>query len=114
MNEVERAAKTFLKSCEVYSFGSAATGRLTAASDIDILVVAESLPQSIIERAKIKEEIERLANLPFYHPIQIHLATENEVERSSIYSKAANRSRGNNERKRTYSKCTMLKRSFSS
>lgn len=92
MNEVARAAESLLKSCEVYMFGSAASGALTAASDIDILVIAESLPQSIMERAKVKEEIERLANLPPHHPIQIHLATKNEAKHSSIYSEATKES----------------------
>jgi len=64
VNEVAKAAESLLKSCEVYAFGSTTNGELTAASDIDILVIAENLPQSLMERAKVKGEIERLANLP--------------------------------------------------
>jgi len=88
VNEVARAAESLLKNCEVYSFGSAVRGKLTAASDIDVLIIAEDLPQNLMERAKVKGEIERLANLPPYHPIQIHLITRNEAKNSSIYSKA--------------------------
>jgi len=92
VDEVAKAAESLLKSFEVYAFGSTASGELTAASDIDILIIAENLPQSLMERAKVKEEIERLANLPPYHPIQIHLVTKNEAKHSSIYSKAAKES----------------------
>lgn len=86
MKKVEKAAETLLKKPEFYVFGSAVNGELTAASDIDVLITTEDLPKTLIERAKIKEEIERLANLPLYHPIQIHLVTRDEAKHSSIYS----------------------------
>lgn len=92
IKKVAKAAEDLLKGCEVYAFGSAVSDRLTAASDIDVLVIAESLPKGLMERAKVKGEIERLANLPPYHPIQIHLVTRNETKHSSIYSKATKES----------------------
>jgi len=83
---IAAAAESLLKGCEVYAFGSSVSGGVTAASDIDILIAAESLPKTLMGRAKIKEEMERLAKLPPHHPIQIHLVTKDEAKHSSIYS----------------------------
>ncbi|MFQ6076556.1 MAG: nucleotidyltransferase domain-containing protein [Candidatus Bathyarchaeia archaeon] len=88
VRRVAVAAVTLLEGCEVYAFGSIISGRRTAASDIDVLVMAESLPDALMERAKVKEDVEKLAGLPPYHPIQIHLVTKDETRHSSIYSKA--------------------------
>lgn len=68
VGRIKAAAEGLLKGCEVHAFGSVISGGLTAASDIDVLVIAESLPKTLMERAKVKGEIERLANLPPYHP----------------------------------------------
>jgi len=64
----------------VYVFGSAATGRLVAASDIDILIVAENLPRSSRERSRLRMEIEERAGLPLVHPFELHLADPSEAE----------------------------------
>jgi predicted nucleotidyltransferase len=42
----------------VYVFGSAATGRLVAASDIDILIVAENLPRALAYLEALKSLLE--------------------------------------------------------
>jgi predicted nucleotidyltransferase len=89
VNKITKAAKDLLQSCEVYAFGSAVSSGLTAASDIDVLIVTENLPNTLMKRAKVKEEIEQLANLPPHHPIQIHLVTRKEAKQSSIYSKVS-------------------------
>ncbi len=89
VEKVASGAHSLLKNCEVYAFGSAITGRLTAASDIDVLIIAEDLPKKIMKRAKLKVRIERLAKLPACHPIQIHLIEKDELKRSSIYSEVA-------------------------
>jgi predicted nucleotidyltransferase len=60
---------------------------MTAASDIDVLIITESLPKTLRERAEIKDAIERTACLPAYHPIQIHLLTKDEVRHSSVFLK---------------------------
>jgi len=64
----------------VYVFGSAASGRLVAASDIDILIVAENLPRSARERSRFRMEIEERAGLPEVHPFELHLADPGEAE----------------------------------
>ncbi|MGQ9469690.1 MAG: nucleotidyltransferase domain-containing protein [Nitrososphaerales archaeon] len=87
LKRITWAAKKFLEDCEVYAFGSAIKGKLIAASDIDVLIITENLPKTILERARVKEKIEKLARLPPYHPVQMHLITKDEARRSSIYSK---------------------------
>lgn len=89
VGNVASAAHSLLRNCEVYAFGSAISGKLTAASDIDVLIIAEDLPKKIMKRAELKVRIEGLANLPPYHPIQIHLIERDELKRSSIYSEVA-------------------------
>ena len=83
---VAKAAKTLLGDCQVYIFGSAAEGKATAASDVDILIIAENLPEKPSERRTLKIKIEDEAKLPPYHPIQIHLATKKEVKQNPVYS----------------------------
>lgn len=74
-----KAIKKVLPSAEVYIFGSAITGKATALSDIDILIIASNLPKTNIERAQIKALIEDEAKLPYHHPFQIHLTTKEEA-----------------------------------
>ena len=64
----------------VYVFGSAVSGRLVAASDIDILIVAENLPRSARERSRLRMEIEERAGLPEVHPFELHLVDPGEAE----------------------------------
>lgn len=87
VQNISKAAHSLLRNCEVYAFGSAASRCLTAASDIDVLIIAEGLPKRLIKRAELKVKIEIMANLPAYHPIQIHLLEKNEAKCSSVYSR---------------------------
>ena len=82
---VAEAAEKLLGECEVYVFGSVAEGRQTAASDVDVLIIAEKLPQKPSERRTLKIRIEDEANLPEYHPVQIHLITKEEAKENPIY-----------------------------
>ncbi len=77
---VEAAREVLGDDVEVYVFGSAAEGRLTAASDVDVLVVVESPPQDFFELERIKEEVETRAGLPRRHPFEIHLVGRGEAE----------------------------------
>jgi len=75
---VAEAVKEVLGGAEVYVFGSAAEGRLTASSDIDIAVVVDEVPKSAFERAGIVLEIIERAErrgLPSGYPLEIHLMT---------------------------------------
>ncbi len=77
---VEAARGTLGKGVEVYVFGAAAEGRLTAASDVDVLVVVDAPPQDFFELERLKEELERRAGLPRRHPFEIHLVGREEAE----------------------------------
>ena len=68
----------------VYLFGSAVTGRLVAASDVDVLIVAKDLPRAALARSQIRAEIEERAGLPQVHPFEIHLV---DLEEAEIYFK---------------------------
>jgi len=77
---IAKAVREVLPEARVYVFGSAVSGRAVGSSDVDILVVAEKLPKSHLERARIKALVEERCGLPHYHPFEIHLATEEEAE----------------------------------
>jgi len=49
------------------------------------------LPGSFRERGELIVEIEEEANLSFYHPFQIHLATWKEAEVNPIYREAVSK-----------------------
>ncbi len=63
------------KDARVYVFGSVLSGRITASSDIDILVVAELTNE---EKEKLKADILMEIGFP---PVEIHVATEEELRR---------------------------------
>ena len=64
--------------------GSAVEGRLTASSDIDVVIVYEDLSRRFGERFEVVEriwrEMERLG-VPWWYPFEIHLVTPGEAER---------------------------------
>lgn len=82
------AAKEAVGSCKVQVFGSVAGGRITGASDVDVLIVCNQLPKDCKGRGDIKAKIEEAAGLPLYHPFEIHLVTEEEAEANPIYRTA--------------------------
>lgn len=82
---IAKAAKEVLGSCEVYVFGSVVGGRVTGASDVDVLIVGNQLPGDCRGRGRLKAKIEEAAGLPLYHPFEIHLATKKEAEENPIY-----------------------------
>ncbi|RSN74575.1 nucleotidyltransferase domain-containing protein [Candidatus Methanodesulfokora washburnensis] len=63
------------KNARVYVFGSVLSGKITASSDIDILVVAELTNE---EKEKLKADILREIG---FSPVEIHVATEEELKR---------------------------------
>lgn len=73
-------ADEILSSCEVYVFGSIIRGQATGASDVDILIISDQLPKNCKDRGELKAKIEEAANLPLYHPFEIHLATSIEAK----------------------------------
>lgn len=73
-------AEKVLPDAAVYVLGSVVRGDYTGGSDIDILIVSDKMPKGLLKRAELKGLIEEMANLPSFHPIQIHLANHEEAE----------------------------------
>ncbi len=88
---IARAAVEVLGPCEVYVFGSVVEGRVTGASDVDILIVADRLPGDFRLRGDLKSKIEEAAGLPLYHPFEIHLVSREEAEANPIYRAAVSK-----------------------
>jgi len=82
---IAKAAEEVLGPCHVYVFGSVVEGRVTGGSDVDVLVVADDLPGNFRARGDVMAKIEEVANLPLYHPFEIHLVTREEAEVNPIY-----------------------------
>lgn len=67
-----------LKDVEVIVFGSILKGEYTMASDIDILIISDNIPQGLDERARILCKINDV--LGYLHPFELHLVTKKESE----------------------------------
>ncbi len=77
--------KLVLNESQIYLFGSIIEGNLVAASDIDILIIAE-VPKKHLKRAEIIANIEEKSGLPLSHPFEFHLLTQEEFDTwSEIY-----------------------------
>lgn len=79
LKKILKACNFELKNSEIYLFGSALKGNQVAASDIDILIIAE-VPKNHLKRAEIISGIEENAGLPWNHPFEIHLINREEFE----------------------------------
>ena len=62
--------------CRAVLIGSRAGGRAIPASDIDILVICKTLPQSMLEIGRIKAEIMDGANIDICSNVHIEIVTE--------------------------------------
>jgi len=67
-----------LKDVEVIIFGSVIEGKHTMASDIDILIISDDIPNRLDERVKILSKINKM--LGYFHPFELHLVTKKESE----------------------------------
>lgn len=88
---IARATVEVLGPCDVYVFGSVIEGCITGASDVDILIVADQLPGDFRLRGDLTSEIEEVADLPLYHPFEIHLVSKDEAEANPIYRAAVSK-----------------------
>lgn len=78
--KIAKAAKeVFSGECEVYVFGSIAKGSWSGGSDVDILIIVNREIKSNKERGDFKALIEEKAQLPLFHPFEIHLVTTREA-----------------------------------
>ncbi len=76
---VRSVKETLGEDAEVFIFGSVVEGRLTAASDVDVLVASNNVPDDFLEAEELKSRIERLAGLPPRHPFELHLVTRRQA-----------------------------------
>ena len=73
--KVKDLVRTYWPEARVYVFGSVLTGKYTAASDIDILVVLDEKPNPK-EEAEVKASI----YMELDAPIQLHVISRKELE----------------------------------
>ena len=79
LKRINKNIKHVLNESHVYLFGSILEGNLVAASDIDILIIAE-VPKKHLRRAEIIANIEEKSGLPLSHPFEFHLLTQEEFD----------------------------------
>jgi len=85
LKTINKNIKIVLRESQIYLFGSILEGNLVAASDIDILIIAD-IPKSHLKRAEIVANIEEKSGLPLSHPFEFHLLTQEEFDKwSEIY-----------------------------
>jgi len=75
--KIAKAVKQVIDGAEVYLFGSIAEGGAVISSDIDIMIVVKDRMGGR-KRAEIIAEIEEKAGLPFVHPFEFHVLSEDE------------------------------------
>ncbi len=79
LKDINESIKYVLKDSKVYLFGSIIEGNLVAASDVDILIIAD-VPKSHLKRAELTAKIEENARLPIIHPFEFHILTNEELK----------------------------------
>lgn len=80
---VYRAVRAVIPGAEVYVTGGAAEDRLTARSDVDVLVVLPHTPtftEAVEVRVRVIEKAEDLG-LPPHAPIELHVIGREELRR---------------------------------
>ena len=81
---LKKAVEKALPEAEAYVYGSAVEGKLTAKSDIDVMLVLNEVPKSPLERAKITARIrEELEELGFYdhYLFEFHFVRKGEEDK---------------------------------
>ena len=74
--KIKEMARRRCGSARVMVFGSVVEGRITALSDIDVLIICDLDEE---ERVKLKAEIRR--ELGYDVPVELHIASEEEFRR---------------------------------
>jgi len=77
---INKNIKLVLNESKIFLFGSIIEGNLVAASDIDILIIAD-IPKNHLKRAEIVANIEESSGLPLSHPFEFHLLTQEEFDK---------------------------------
>lgn len=77
---IKDKAKELLGDAKVIVFGSVVRDDYTPASDIDILIISDNLPDDQEKRAELRTQIKSSVGRP--NPFQIHLITPEEFEKT--------------------------------
>jgi|Deesub1362A_J573_1020465.scaffolds.fasta_scaffold00294_11 hypothetical protein len=75
---IKKIATDLLRDVEVYVFGSIVEKKHTPASDIDIIIVSQNMPEKQSDRARIRGKI--LKSIDVFAPFEIHLVNYKEFE----------------------------------
>ncbi|MEM1779045.1 MAG: nucleotidyltransferase domain-containing protein [Ignisphaera sp.] len=81
VDKIATIARSILRDTEVYVIGSIARGNYVGGSDVDIVIVSPNIPNGALSRAGVKALIEKMLDLPYYHPFEIHLLKPEEAIR---------------------------------
>ncbi len=73
VRRIAQSARRILGDVDIYVFGSAVEGRITASSDVDLLIVCEKAPKDFEEYEDLKEGILKGAGLDTRSPFQLHI-----------------------------------------
>ncbi len=73
VRRIADSAREVLGDVEVYVFGSAVEGKLTASSDVDLLIVCERAPEDFEEYEDLKEKVLKGAGVSTRAPFQLHI-----------------------------------------
>lgn len=79
VGKIATVARSILRDTEVYVIGSIARGDYVGSSDVDIVIVSPNTPNGALGRAEVKALIEKMLDLPHYHPFEIHLLKPEEA-----------------------------------
>lgn len=80
LKPLKKATLEILPDAKVFLFGSVLRDELVALSDIDVLITTKREFQNQLDRADAISKIEEKAQLPLYHPFEIHLLSTKEFE----------------------------------
>ncbi|RLI68902.1 MAG: nucleotidyltransferase [Candidatus Gerdarchaeota archaeon] len=81
LEPIKRAYLELLPDARLFLFGSALSGDLVAASDIDILILTNKEFKNHMEHAVVVIGIEDRIGLPFVHPFEFHIMTRTKYQR---------------------------------
>lgn len=79
VSRIATIARNILRDTEVYVIGSIARGDYVGSSDVDVVIVSPNTPNGALSRAEVKALIEKMLDLPYYHPFEIHLLKPEEA-----------------------------------
>ena len=81
LSEIVKAWRDVIGDVKIYLSGSVAERKAVISSDIDVIVVSKNKSvERAMKRAELIAEIEERDGLPFVHPFEFHLMSEDEFK----------------------------------